>query len=83
MSVDPFQEAQKVLGSKKKCPIPRVKATLKERGEDDKVASLEAALAAPKEDLFGSVIRTVLSDWGFNIGSEAVQRHRRGACGCE
>lgn len=83
MSEDPFREAQRELGNKKKCPIPRIVATLRERGEDDKVTSLEAALATPKEDLFGSVIRTVLVDWGFSIGSEAVQRHRRGACGCE
>lgn len=82
MVSDPFQAAQAEHVGKKKCPVDRVLNLLAEEGDTERLAALEGALSAPKDDIYGTVIQKVLSDWGFTVGQYAVQRHRRRSCGC-
>ena len=78
---DPFAAAQ-AEASTKKCPIARIEGVLEEAGDTENLEALRAALAKPREEVFGTVIKTVLANWGFDVTAEAVQRHRRGACRC-
>lgn len=82
MSVDdPFAEAQ-ALHEDAKCPVYHLQKQLEDE-DPSKLESLQAALSRPKKELFGTVIAEVVRSWGFGVSDEAMQRHRRGACGCE
>lgn len=83
METDPFQAAQAQHVGKKKCPVERVLSQLADEDDgEEKLIALNNALDAPKDEIYGTVIQKVLSDWGFAVGQYAVQRHRRHACGC-
>lgn len=63
------------LGKRARCKI----AIALQELPPERVASLEAALVG---DYYGSVIATTLGKWGIKVGSDAVNHHRRGRCGC-
>jgi hypothetical protein len=60
-----------------KGPRCSVAAVLDGHDEADQIA---AALTDP--DIPGSLIAKALTDTGTKVRPEAVQRHRRGLCGC-
>lgn len=83
MDSDPFVAAQVGHTTKKKCPVEKVLRTLEADPDGkDKLDALVKALNASKDEIYGTVIQQVLTDWGFTVGQYAVQRHRRRACGC-
>jgi hypothetical protein len=43
---------------------------------------LLAAMARPKEDIPGTVVAKVVTNWGFRLTADSVQRHRKGDCAC-
>lgn len=63
-----------------KGPECSVKILLNELSDDDADA-LREALATPK--VTGTAIERALLKEGYRMGAHNLQRHRRGACGCE
>lgn len=62
-----------------KAELCSVTQTLKSLSPADK-AAFEEALADPT--IYGTSISKVLKSKGYDVGSSAIQRHRRGACAC-
>jgi len=48
----------------------------------DRAASLQAALAAPRDDIPHTAVSAVVKGWGESLSEFTVSRHRMGQCSC-
>lgn len=62
----------------RKGPVCTVAVVLAAHPEADKIKAAISERAIP-----GTIIARALAESGSKVGSEAIQRHRRGACSCE
>lgn len=58
----------------KGCPLSRTEFTPQQRSD------LDGALGA--RHISAKIISEVLTDWGYTISNQTVQRHRNQACSC-
>lgn len=58
----------------KGCPLTRTEFTPQQR------VDLDSALAA--RHISAKIISEVLTEWGYEISNQTVQRHRNQACSC-
>lgn len=60
------------------CGVATLRCTLS--SEPELLADFEHALA--DDGTYATVLSRVLDSMGYKIGSDAIQRHRRGECHC-
>lgn len=68
-----FAQASRRIGAR--CSVAKITPVLTE----DQVLTLTGALASSYS---AATIATVVSGWGFPIGTSTMQRHRRHECSC-
>lgn len=57
-----------------RCPLALASFSEEQRAKVD--------LALKSAQVTGERIAQVLTGWGFGVSAQAVNRHRRGSCGC-